>query len=211
MTFGDVAVVFSQEEWEWLTSEQRSLYWKVMLDNYRNLASLGLCASKPDMIALLEQGTDPWMMGRGRCTDLKAVQETKELPPKDLSEETSQAVLRRRLLHRRPMCYMSGASWGGDAVFKAQRGSKTNSDMARDSPPELVSAQKNFRKNATWENCDDLGLLGKACSLPGLSLTFRSPYFLPVEIRSPELQLQASSLYRKPRIHFQGRTHMLEG
>ncbi|XP_006228267.1 zinc finger protein 28 homolog isoform X2 [Rattus norvegicus] len=160
VTFGDVAVVFSQEEWEWLTSEQRSLYWKVMLDNYRNLASLGLCASKPDMIALLEQGTDPWMMGRGRCTDLKAVQETKELPPKDLSEETSQAVLRRRLLHRRPMCYMSGASWGGDAVFKAQRGSKTNSDMARDSPPELVSAQKNFRKNATWENCDDLGLLG---------------------------------------------------
>lgn len=41
VTFGDVAVVFSQEEWEWLTSEQRSLYWKVMLDNYRNLASVG--------------------------------------------------------------------------------------------------------------------------------------------------------------------------
>lgn len=70
-------------------------------------------------------------------------------------------------------------------MFIPFQGSKTNSDMARDSPPELVSAQKNFRKN-----CDDLGLLGKACSLPGLSLTFRSPYFLPVEIRSPELQLQ---------------------
>ena len=166
VTFGDVAVVFSQEEWEWLNSEQRSLYWKVMLDNYRNLASLGLCASQPDMITSLEQGRDPWMMKRkmrkGQHLDLKAMQETKEFPPKDLSEETLfLAVLRKQLLPHRPKCSMVRAAWEGGAVFTTHRGLKTNSGLARDSPAQLVSAQRSFCKSVTWENCGDRGSVGQ--------------------------------------------------
>ena len=63
VSFEDIAVDFSWDEWQHLDVAQRTLYRDVMLENYSSLLFLGHCMTKPEVIFQLEHGFGPWPVG----------------------------------------------------------------------------------------------------------------------------------------------------
>ncbi|XP_072813125.1 uncharacterized protein [Vicugna pacos] len=59
MTFTDVAVDITPEDWELMRPVQKELYKTVTLQNYWNMVSLGLTVYRPTVIPILEE---PWMV-----------------------------------------------------------------------------------------------------------------------------------------------------
>nr|XP_044991604.1 zinc finger protein 25-like [Jaculus jaculus] len=70
VSFEDIAVDFTRQEWQELGADQRTLYRDVMLENYNSLVFLGYCITKPELIFKLEHGGGPWHVAEASVRNL---------------------------------------------------------------------------------------------------------------------------------------------
>ncbi|XP_008049912.2 zinc finger protein 514 [Carlito syrichta] len=139
MTFEDVAVEFSWWEWRQLDPAQKELYREVMLENFRNLAFLGLPVSKPYVICQLEEGEEPCVLEKEISTGAHSDWEKR---PKGKESMPSQGISREELFQVALMeKYSQGELWS--SKLKATCGYDDQLEM------QQIKQERHLKKMST--------------------------------------------------------------